>query len=77
MTVISQMSIIVKPGKREAAIKAFAERRVLDECAKAIPGYISAQLLVPQDTPDAICVMAEWQRVSDFEAWAAHPVRDA
>ncbi|WP_438991362.1 antibiotic biosynthesis monooxygenase family protein [Lentibacter sp.] len=77
MPVFSQMSIALRPGVRDAAIKAFRERRVLEECAQSIPGFISARLLLPLDAPDAICVMAEWQGVSDFEAWTRHPLRDA
>jgi len=77
MPILSQMSIVVKPGMRAAAIKAFTKRRVLEECADSIPGFVCAQLLVPLDARDAICVMAQWQDVSDFEAWTRHPVRDA
>lgn len=77
MTVFSQMDIRVQPGQRGTALKAFKERGVFEECARAIPGFIEAFLLSDTTDPDAICVIAEWHHASDFIDWTKHPARDA
>lgn len=77
MSVVSHMEITVRPGTCDAAISAFIARRVFEECAAAIPGFQSAQLLKAQDDSDVISVISEWRKMSDYEAWLAHPVRAA
>lgn len=77
MTVFSQMQIRVRPGQRDEALAAFRARRVFEECAQAIPGFIQAFLLADQTDPDAVTVIAEWQRSDDFTDWTRHPMRDA
>lgn len=75
MSIVSNMQITVKPGMRAEAIEAFLKRRVFDECAEAIPGFLGAQLLEAQAAPDALAVIAEWRSEADFQDWVAHPVR--
>lgn len=77
MSVVSNMEITLRPGAREAAVSAFIARRVFDECAAVIPGFLGARLLEAQDQADVISVISEWRERSDYEAWLAHPVRAA
>ena len=75
--IISNLQITLRPGVKAAAIEAFKKRRVFEECAAAIPGFLSAKLLEVEGAPDAIAVIAEWTDATAFRAWVAHPVRAA
>lgn len=75
--IISNLQITLRPGVKAAAIEAFKKRRVFEECAAAIPGFLSAKLLEVEGAPDAIAVIAEWTDATAFQAWVAHPVRAA
>lgn len=75
MTAVSQMTMKLRPGQRDAAIAAFKARRVLEECAEAVPGFEHGELLMAEDCPDTVCVTAHWADAAAFQAWAAHPVR--
>ena len=77
MTYISTMQITLTPGLRDAAIKAFQQRRVFEECADVIPGFLWARLIEDAEDPDKIAVLSEWSDASAYDAWAAHPVRDS
>lgn len=77
MTVISNMQITLREGVKKQAIEAFKARRVFEECAHAIPGFLGARLLDVEGSDNAIAVIAEWRDVASFHAWVAHPVRDA
>lgn len=77
MTYISQMSVHIQQGQRDAAIRAFQERRVLEECAEAIPGFLSARILVEDGNNDTIMIEAEWRDAQSFQDWTRHPFRDA
>lgn len=65
------------PGQREELMRRFVERRVLEECRVAIPGFLGGELLVAENDPDAICVTVNWASREDFLAWQASPVRAA
>lgn len=77
MSVLGQLSIRVKPGTRDAALQAFRARRVFEECAQAIPGFVQAFLLADRADPDVICVFTEWRAAQDADDWMASPVRAA
>lgn len=77
MTVVSNMQITLRSGVKAQAIEAFKARRVFEECAEAIPGFLWARLLDVEGNQNAIAVIAEWRDVESFNAWVAHPVRDA
>lgn len=77
MSVVGQLSIRVKPGTREAALQAFRARRVFEECAQAIPGFVQAFLLADRTDPDVICVVTEWRAAQDAADWMASPMRAA
>jgi heme-degrading monooxygenase HmoA len=77
MSVMSQLSIRVKSGTRDAALRAFRARRVFEECAQDIPGFVQAFLLADREDPDLICVITEWRSAQDAAAWMQSPVRAA
>lgn len=77
MSFVSQMAVKIRPGRRAEAIAAFKERRVLEECADAVPGFLKGRLLLSTDCPDAFVVEAEWTNLSDIADWQNHPVRSA
>ena len=75
MHLFSYMDIHTQPGQREAAIRAFAERGVFEECAKSIPGFVQAHLLSDPQLPERMVVVAEWTDAQSFSDWIAHPAR--
>lgn len=77
MKVRSLLSLRVHPGQREAAAQAYAHRRVLEECAEAIPGFLGGELMLSQDDPDLLCVSALWDGEASYQQWLASPVRAA
>lgn len=77
MTVRSLLSFRVHPGQREAAVQVYVSTRVLEECAEAIPGFLSGELVLSHDDPDAMCVVALWDCAASYRQWLASPVRAA
>ena len=77
MTVRSLLSFRVHPGQREAAAQAYARRRVLEECAETIPGFLGGELVLSQEDPDLLCVIALWDSAASYQQWLASPVRAA
>ena len=77
MNVFSMMDIRTRPGQRDAAVKAFLARRVFEECAQAIPGFVEGRLLTTQDEPERMSVVAQWTDTESFTAWTKHPVRES
>ncbi|MFT3813482.1 MAG: antibiotic biosynthesis monooxygenase family protein [Acidovorax sp.] len=77
MTVRSLLSLRVHPGQREAAAQAYASRRVLEECAEATPGFLGGELVLSQEDPDVMCVIALWDSAASYQQWLASPVRTA
>lgn len=77
MTVLSNMQITLRDGVKSQAIEVFKARRVFEECAEVIPGFLWARLLDVEGDQNAIAVIAEWRDLASFKAWLAHPVRQA
>lgn len=77
MRVQSLLSFRVHPGQRDAAAQAFVRRRVLEECAEAIPGFLGGELLLSRDDPELICVSASWDCEASYQRWLESPVRAA
>lgn len=75
MSVVAQLDLPLRPDTRSAAIEAFLARRVFEECAAAVPGFLGARLLEAEDAEDTLTVISEWRETADYEAWLAHPVR--
>ncbi len=69
MSIVSQLSIKVRPGQRAEGIAAFKKRRVLEECAGAIPGFLNGRLLLSIEDPDAFVVEAEWASLDAIKDW--------
>ena len=72
----THLEIRVQHGQRDAALAAFKARRVFEECAEAISGFLGAELFTA-DAPDTLYVIAHWQSQAAADAWMVSPVRDA
>ena len=77
MSIISIMTVRVAADQREAAVRAFEARQVLPECAQAIPGFLHGELALDLDDDETLRVIAHWQDRAAYDAWVAHPKRDA
>ncbi len=63
------------PGQREKLIAAFFRRRVLQECQEAIPGFVSAEVLLSLSDEDELQVSVLWRDQSAWQAWQDSAVR--
>lgn len=77
MNLRSHLNIRVHPGQRAAAVAAFSDHRIFEECAEEIPGFIRAEILLSQDDPDRMCVVTYWRDAAASDRWRASPVREA
>lgn len=65
------------PGQRDEAAHNFVQRRVLEECAASIPGFLGGELLLSPEDPDLMCVTALWDGAASYQQWLDSPVRAA
>jgi|GEM_PF-3780605 len=75
MSYVSSMTIEVKPHQSKAAIAAFIERRVFNECAASVPGFVRGELMQSIENPEHLHVIAYWHTASDIETWLHHSTR--
>jgi heme-degrading monooxygenase HmoA len=68
--------MIKVPGdKVDVATKAFVKRRIIEECAETIPGFLHGDLMTSHEKDGQICVMCKWTDKAAYDEWAASPVR--
>lgn len=72
---VSVLMLRSPPGRLDDAIAQFMERRVLETCLDAVPGFVSGRLLRSHDDADQACVICEWTDRAAFEQWMASPRR--
>ena len=77
MAMQTHLDILVRPGQRDGAIAAFRARRVFEECAETVPGFLGAELLTPPGDADRICIIAHWRDTAAAHQWLDSPVRAA
>lgn len=77
MSVRSLLTLRIQPGQRDSATQAYIRRRVLEECAQAIPGFLGGELLLKPDDPEHIWVSALWEDEASYLQWLKSPVRAA
>lgn len=73
----SLLIVQLKTGTRDEAVSAYHTRRVLEECAEAIPQFIAGRVCLSENDPDLICVEVDWSDPQGWHDWMAHPVRAA
>lgn len=73
----SLLIVRLLPGTRAEAVAAYHQRRVLEECAEAIPQYIAGQVCLSDNDPDLICIEVDWSDPQGWHDWMVHPVRAA
>lgn len=72
---VSVLMLRSPPGRLDEAIAQFIDRRVLETCRDAVPGFISGRLLRSHDDATQACVICEWTERAAFEQWMASPQR--
>ena len=73
----THLHIRLHSGQRATALAHIRTRRVFEECADAIGGFLGAELLVAPHDPELVCIVAHWRDRQAAEAWLASPVRAA
>lgn len=63
------------PGQREQLLAAFFKRRVLQECQEAIPGFVSAEVLLSLTDADELQISVLWRDQTAWQAWQDSAVR--
>lgn len=71
----SVLTLRSPPGRLDEAIAQFIDRRVLETCRDAVPGFVSGRLMRSQDDPAQACVICEWTDRAAFEQWMSSPQR--
>lgn len=74
-TYVSVLTLRSPPGRLDEAMAQFAERRVLETCRDAVPGFLSGRLMRSHDDPQVACVICEWVDRQAFEQWMSSPLR--
>jgi heme-degrading monooxygenase HmoA len=54
----------------------YMQRRIIEECAETIPGFLHGELMRSHDGDGLHCVMCQWADKAAYEQWVASPVRD-
>ena len=69
-----RMNVFYKmaPGTRDAFLKDLLDNRI-SECAKAIPGCVQYQYMVPADNPDLLVLMEKWENEDARQIHMAAP----
>jgi heme-degrading monooxygenase HmoA len=57
------------------ATERFVKRRIIEECAETVPGFLHGDLMTSHEKDGQICVMCKWTDKAAYDAWAASPVR--
>lgn len=63
------------PGQRDRLLAVFFQRRVLQECQAAVPGFLSAEVLVSMADADEVQISVLWRDEGAWRAWQESPVR--
>jgi len=71
----SLLILQVHPGTRAEAVKAYHDRRILEECQESIPEFIAGRVGLSDLDGDRICIEVEWSDSKGWRDWMAHPVR--
>jgi len=74
-TYFSVLTLHSPPGRLDEAIDQFIDRRVLETCRDAVPGFVSGRLLRSHDDATQVCVICEWTDRAAFEQWMTSPRR--
>lgn len=75
MPVWSLLMIKVPAADLDEATGAFVKRRIIEECAETVPGFIHGDMMASQEKNGQICVMCKWTDKAAYDQWAASPVR--
>ncbi len=62
-------------GQRDKLLDAFFRRRILEECAEDVPGFLSAEVLVSRADPDEVQISVLWSDEGAWRTWQDSPVR--
>ncbi|MCA0241662.1 MAG: antibiotic biosynthesis monooxygenase [Proteobacteria bacterium] len=73
---VSVLTLRCPPGRREEALAQFMQRRVLEVCRDAVPGFIAGRLLRSRDDEGSVCVICDWVDEAAFEQWMNSPRRN-
>lgn len=72
-----QSTLIAKslPGQRDKLLATFFKYRVFEECKKAVPGFLSGEVLLSLLDTDELMVSVKWCDKAAWQAWQESPVR--
>lgn len=75
MTARSVLFLRTQPGDRERLLALYRDRRILEEAAATVPGFIEGEVLESPADASLVCVTSLWASTADYDAWLASPVR--
>jgi quinol monooxygenase YgiN len=71
----SQLYLQAKPGKREELLQEL-DRLEVFVAVREQAGFLSAEVLLAEDDPDAVLVVGSWSSAEHFERWRESPARE-
>jgi heme-degrading monooxygenase HmoA len=74
VTVVSVLTLAVRPGVAEEFTQRFAELQVFERSRQS-GGFLGGRLLRPLAPDGRFLVIADWVRAEDYQAWLDNPVR--
>ena len=70
----SQLHLRAKPGKRDELLREL-DRLEVFVAVRDQPGFLAAEVLVPDNDPDAVLVCGSWSSAEHYERWRAGTAR--
>jgi heme-degrading monooxygenase HmoA len=74
VSVVSVLSVAVRPGAEDDLVRAFAEHDVFGHSRRS-GGFVGGRLLRPLEPGDPFLVVAEWDDPESYRGWLDHPIR--
>ena len=75
VTVVSVLSLAVRPGSEDDLVRAFAEQDVFGHSRRS-GGFVSGRLLRPVAPGEPFLVVAEWDAADSYQGWLDNPIRE-
>jgi heme-degrading monooxygenase HmoA len=75
MTVVSVLSLAVRPGAEDDLVRLFEEQEVFEHSRNS-GGFVAGRLLRPLMPGEPFLVIAEWDQPGSYQRWLENPVRD-
>jgi heme-degrading monooxygenase HmoA len=71
----TQVHLRAGPGRRDELLRELDRLQVF-VAVREQPGFLAAEVMVPDDDPDLVLVAASWSSPEHYERWRSSTARD-